>query len=63
VITEYSGHIDPEIIRDHGIGRVSAAGQTGSQRQPSLFSQVMDLPSPATPLTPWSEFRQNSPGS
>ena len=63
MITKDPGQIGPRILRDHGIGRVFGAGQAGSQRHPSLFSQMMDLPSPATPLAPWSEFRQNSPGS
>jgi hypothetical protein len=31
--------------------------------QPSLSSQVIVLPSPATPVTPWSDSRQYSPGS
>ena len=35
----------------------------GSHHQPSLFSRTMASPSPATPRAPWSEFRQNSPGS
>jgi allantoicase len=35
----------------------------GSQRQPSLSSQIILLPSPATPDAPWSLLRQNSPGS
>jgi hypothetical protein len=35
----------------------------GSQRHPSLSSQVITLPSPATPEIPWSVVRQNSPGS
>ena len=34
-----------------------------SQRHPSLSSQVIALPSPATPDIPWSVVRQNSPGS
>ncbi len=35
----------------------------GSQRQPSLSSQVIASPSPATPDVPWSASRQYSPGS
>jgi hypothetical protein len=35
----------------------------GSQRQPSLSSQIMRSPSPATPDAPWSLSRQYSPGS
>ena len=38
-------------------------GQLGSQRQPSLSSHVIVSPSPAIPVTPWSESRQYSPGS
>src|SRR5581483_6063163 len=37
--------------------------QLGSQRHPLLSSQVIDSPSPARPVDPWSEFRQYSPGS
>jgi len=37
--------------------------QEGSQRQPSLSSQMIGSPSPAIPETPWSESRQYSPGS
>jgi hypothetical protein len=36
---------------------------SGSQRQPLLFSQTIALPSPATPLIPWSALGQYSPGS
>jgi len=43
-------------------GRVPVP-QAGSQRQPSLSAQVMVSPSPAKPVTPWSDARQNSPGS
>ncbi len=35
----------------------------GSQRHPSLSSQMIALPSPATPDAPWSSSRQYSPGS
>jgi hypothetical protein len=42
---------------------VSAIAQAGSQRQPSLSSQTIASPSPATPCIPWSELRQYSPGS
>jgi hypothetical protein len=35
----------------------------GSQRQPSLYSQVIASPLPAIPDTPWSASRQYSPGS
>src|ERR1700731_1633674 len=40
-----------------------AWAHAGSQRQPSLSSQTIASPSPATPLTPWSSSRQYSPGS
>jgi hypothetical protein len=46
-----------------GRDRVARLAQEGSQRQPSLSSQVIASPSPATPETPWSAARQNSPGS
>jgi Phage integrase, N-terminal SAM-like domain len=38
-------------------------GQYGSQRHPSLSSQMIFSPSPATPVMPWSSSRQYSPGS
>jgi hypothetical protein len=40
----------------------TGGAQEGSQRQPSLFSQVIASPLPATPETLWSESRQYSPG-
>ena len=39
------------------------AQPVGSHLHPSLFSQMMVLPSPATPVASWSLVRQNSPGS
>jgi hypothetical protein len=39
------------------------AGQIGSHRQPLLSSHLIFSPSPATPVAPSSEWRQNSPGS
>lgn len=38
-------------------------GYLGSQRQPSLSSQVIDSPSPALPFISWSASEQYSPGS
>jgi hypothetical protein len=41
----------------------TARTHLGSHRQPLSSSQTMASPSPATPLFPWSAFRQYSPGS
>jgi len=43
--------------------RVDRVSYDGSQRQPSLSSQVITFPSPAIPDIPWSSSRQYSPGS
>ena len=50
-------------VGKHPVGVGVGADVLGSQRQPSLYSQVIASPSPATPLFPWSESRQYSPGS
>ena len=51
----------PWTITDHEAGMHAA--HDGSQRQPSLSSQVIAFPSPAIPDAPWSAARQYSPGS
>lgn len=40
-----------------GGGLFPAGADIGSQRQPSLFSQMMISTSPARPVTPWSLVR------
>ena len=55
--------IDLDIVIGSHTVRADPDGQAGSQRKPLLFSQMMALPSPATPVIPASACGQNSPGS